>query len=423
MIRQNPLFSGLYMAGTALAICVTLIMSIAYYVQLAPIYPEYNRGNTYYMSSCEYQKGNSSYSWSFSHNAMTDLLYPLKNKEVVSGELVQYIKNYVQPDNNSGDIEVTRKLVDPQFFKVYNFKFLEGKPFTMSDLNSRIRNAVITDELAQILFGTKENVIGKTFKLDYTDTKVCGVVKSASSLTKNSYAQIYIPYTTDNSYEENKQGMNYLGCFTATIVVKNNAQAKALRKEITEIVRKLNASDKDSLKIVIWNQPTSHYLKAFQSFPSDTDISIGSTLRYFALILLVLLIVPAVNLSGMISSRMEERLPEMGVRKSFGANRRGLLSQVLWENLILTIIGGIIGIILAWILIYVDKAWIFSLFDKQSVGVAQSFDVEVSGEMLFAPIVFIIAFTLCLVLNLLSALIPAWFSLRKPIVYSIKEKD
>lgn len=49
-------------------------------------------------------------------------------------------------------------------------------------------------------------------------------------------------------------------------------------------------------------------------------------------------------------------------------------------------------------------------------------DVKVSGEMLFAPLVFAAALLLCVVLNMLSALVPAWHSLRHPIVNSLNEK-
>ena len=68
------------------------------------------------------------------------------------------------------------------------------------------------------------------------------------------------------------------------------------------------------------------------------EFALWATVRHFLLVLLVLLLVPALNLSGMISSRMEGRLAERGVRYSFGAGRKILLSQVMWENLLLTAI-------------------------------------------------------------------------------------
>jgi putative ABC transport system permease protein len=119
---------------------------------------------------------------------------------------------------------------------------------------------------------------------------------------------------------------------------------------------------------------------------------------------------------------MEERLAEMGVRKSFGASRSVLLSQVLWENLLLTLAGGLVGLALAWIIIALGKGWLFTLFEDAPESLYDN-SITVTGEMLFTPTVFITALLVCIIINLLSALIPAWNSLRKPIVSSINEKE
>ena len=64
----------------------------------------------------------------------------------------------------------------------------------------------------------------------------------------------------------------------------------------------------------------------------------------------------------------------------------------------------------------------FRVFDRYAWLVPEGTDVYVSGEMLFAPSVFLITLVFCLVLNTLSALLPAWLSLRNPIVHSLYEK-
>lgn len=184
----------------------------------------------------------------------------------------------------------------------------------------------------------------------------------------------------------------------------------------------MNLQYKEQWQLELWKQPTSHWLSVFQSHPSDAGFNPWKTAGYLIVVVLVLLLVPALNLSGLIASRMESRLAEMGVRKSFGAGRNILLSQVMWENFFLTLAGGLLGLVLAWIVVYVGREWVFTLLDQWSEAVPQGVDAYVSGEMLFAPAVFAIAFLLCLALNLLSALLPAWMSLRKPIVYSLYEK-
>ncbi len=286
---------------------------------------------------------------------------------------------------------------------------------------SGISTAVITDDLARRLFGTTEGVVGHSFSLNYIDYRVCGVVRSASYLTSKSYAQLYVPYTISSDYSSPQFNIPYLGAFSVTFLVKDGKQEDALRAEIKEICRKENLMHPDEWKVDFWEQPTSHLLSVFMPY-ANKEFDLWATVRYFLLVLLVLLLVPALNLSGMISSRMEGRLAEMGVRKSFGAGRKMLLSQVMWENLLLTILGGAVGLLLAWLALYAGREWIFMVLDDWPDAVPEGVDVRVSGEMLFAPLVFLAALVLCVVLNLLSALVPAWHSLRKPIVNSLNEK-
>ena len=120
---------------------------------------------------------------------------------------------------------------------------------------------------------------------------------------------------------------------------------------------------------------------------------------------------------------MERRLPEMAIRKAFGAKRRTLLGQVIMENLTLTIIGGFIGLFLAWLALYAWRSWVFYMFFSPIQGYDFYGRVPIiEGEMLFAPAIFLICLLICCVLNILAATLPAWLSLRKPIVESMMEK-
>lgn len=427
-MRQNKLFSALYIVGTGLAIAMTMIVAVVYYVKLAPVYPEVNRANTLYLTAACFKKnpgaeGQHTYQWGVSYKALQEWFYPMKNALVVSASLRNDMQenSYIRPVDGSGDFSVSVKLTDPAFFRIYAFRFLEGKAFTTADLDGGIHTAVITDELARRLFGTVEGVEGRTFSLNYVDCRVCGVVRSASCLTDESYAQVYLPYSVSPDYREVKYGFDYLGAFGVTFLVKDGWQGEALRAELKEIVRKENSMHPDDWTVDFYEQPTTHLRGVFQEYASQ-GVDTWATVRYFALMLIALLLVPSLNLSGMISSRMDGRLAEMGVRKSFGAGRRTLLSQVMWENLLLTLMGGALGLLLAWLAIYVSREWVFTAFDSWPGTVPEGVDVRVSGEMLFAPLLFLAALAVCVLLNLLSALLPAWHSLRRPIVNSLNEK-
>ena len=425
LLRQNPLFSTLYIVGTGLAIGMTMTVALIFYVKLAPIYPEENRGRTLYLQQAMFTGEKQSWQAGLSYRALQDWALGLENAEAVSAGLddAAMMDAYIQPDDRSGDFQPIVKLVDPAFFRVYTFRFLEGNPFTEADLQSGIRTAVITDDLARRLFGAVEGAVGKTFSLDYKRYRVCGVVRGGSFLTLDSYAKVYVPYSVSPDYRkaESPDLFPYFGRFRLTFLVKDAAQARALKDEVKDVTRRLNLEHKDQWKMNLYDQPLTHVratllLGNVTGSGSDLNLIVGIVV----VVWFVLLLVPALNLSGMIASRMESRLAEMGVRKSFGAGRSKLLGQVMWENLLLTLLGGLLGLVVAWVLLCVGHEWIFSILSDMPIPAGAS--AYVSGEMLFAPAVFGCALLFCVVLNMMSALVPAWLSLRKPIVNSLYER-
>ena len=108
LFRQNRLFSTLYIAGTGLAIAMTVVMALVYYVKLAPVYPEENRANTLYLTNASFHsdKEKMNYQSGLSYQALQEWMYPLKNVVEVSA-IVDYgmeTPAYIQPADLSGDL-------------------------------------------------------------------------------------------------------------------------------------------------------------------------------------------------------------------------------------------------------------------------------------------------------------------------------
>lgn len=119
-------------------------------------------------------------------------------------------------------------------------------------------------------------------------------------------------------------------------------------------------------------------------------------------------------------SRMRSRLPEIGIRKAFGATKGRLLVQILSENMFLTLLGGMVGLVISYIAIYLLRTWLLS----SSFGAISSVFGGVpmlSVSELLNPVIFFYAFLFCLVLNLLSAGIPAYRISRKEVVEALNE--
>ena len=136
---------------------------------------------------------------------------------------------------------------------------------------------------------------------------------------------------------------------------------------------------------------------------------IESTILQFSIILFILLLVPALNLSGITLSRMRRRMAELGVRRAFGATQGTILWQVLSENMVLTLLGGLLGLAMSYGAMLLLRDWLL----VTSLG-----KTGLSTGM-FNGAVFIAAFLFCLVLNLFSAGLPAWRMSRLNITDSI----
>ena len=148
-------------------------MAVAYYVKLAPLYPEYNRSYTYYSDNVRVQTPDNmnTVNSGFSYTSLRDWLYPLKNVEAVSGIIQEADEHWVRPSDGN-DLSVSAIYTDPGFFKIYEFEFIEGTPFSQADFDSGVRTVVISDKLARQAFHQDEGVVGKMLNLDMNDYRV-----------------------------------------------------------------------------------------------------------------------------------------------------------------------------------------------------------------------------------------------------------
>ncbi|MBR6973186.1 MAG: ABC transporter permease [Bacteroidaceae bacterium] len=425
MMKEERLFSGIYIAGTALAVAFTMVIVMAYNFKIAPVYPEVNRANTYYWNSLRAFNHDGDNEDAFEHGvgyAMVERLKKMKSVEKVgvthltSGDQLCLIQ---KPGGDSK--KGFKKYVDDGFFQVYEFEFLEGRPFTHKEwVNSR-KLAVITDKLARRIFGTKKHLVGKELRVASDTLTICGVVRAGSIVSSMSYADLYTCcYSKDDLFD-------YWGFSSTQGVIIVSHDEQQLRADINEMLNRLNAELKASGEDWKYLPPETALFPHWQLGLSDNTFNVNyqpGDWVYILLLVFMLLLVPTVNLSGIISGRMEARLAEMGVRKAFGAKKRELLFQIMVENIVLTFIGSVAGLLIAWGIVSWGGIWMLDAlgFSHNTAYFVDMNDFVATGEMLFAPIVFGIALFVCLFINTLAAIVPAWLSLRKPIVESMMEK-
>jgi ABC-type lipoprotein release transport system permease subunit len=251
--------------------------------------------------------------------------------------------------------------------------------------------------------------------------KVVGVVKDATGATPATAADLYLPLyygDTGNMIRPSKKAKGLLGQVNIYMTATSEDDVEALRSEIIDVLNRYDQEDKQ-WKNFWMGQPDLWWENTFRDSCSN-EPDIAGVIRGILYMLLALLFIPAMNLCGMISSRMDERISELGVRKAYGATNVSLISQVLTENLLLTLIGGMVGLALAYLIALTGGNWLYYLFD--SFVMPGSVNPSFTVEMLFNPTIFLTVFSLCIVLNLISALVPTVLALRHSIIYSIQTK-
>ena len=438
LMCEERLFSGIYIVGTALAIAFTMVMAVVYYIKLAPIYPERNRARTVYFEGLCIEADNGGKGQTgFSAQAYKEWFKRSPNIEYCSptllaagtGKTLGKCHTFVVRGKDDY-IDAIRNEVSADFFKIYVYDFVSGRPFTSKEVEGKEAVCVISDALAEQLYGKGVDAVGKMVALEGSwELRVVGVIRSGSQLTPDSYADVIAPYTLFGL----QMGVRYQGLYSIVATVSDDAHLQALKQELDDIAARTEQAHPEQLpqfgfggdsktKCVLTRGVETHpmhVLKTENRGDVFKVVTVWQLIKHYVGILFVLLFVPALNLCGIVAGRMERRSAEMAVRKTFGARRTTLLNQVVIENLVLTAIGGIIGLVLSWLAIYGLRREILGMFfDNSTLSTAPI----VEGEMLFAPTLFIGAFAAILLLNMLAAVVPAWWSLRKPIVESMMEK-
>ena len=204
MMREERLFSGIYIVGTALAIAFTMVIAVVYYAKLADIAPEVNRSRTVYVKGMAKRAVNDTLRWeptNYTATQVKEWLYTLKSAEVVSatvnGSRYTSDRQYLKCDNHKLVPVVTRR-VDANFFKVYQFRFVYGRPFTQEEClneNNYIENAtmpaVISRDIAEQAFGKGVDPVGKTLNYGYL-IRIVGVIEPTSSIMEESFGQLFL---------------------------------------------------------------------------------------------------------------------------------------------------------------------------------------------------------------------------------------
>nr|WP_302466405.1 ABC transporter permease [Bacteroides intestinalis] len=415
ILKQNPLLSTISILGTAFAITMIMAIVITWQTKYADLEPEVNRSRCLYFSAMHVQ-GKENKDWNNfgkpSAAFMKECIQPLPEVEACTAFSTADVALVSLTDGNNR-LKVDAMSTDPDFWKIFKLQFLDGKSFTEAERGGDMQSVVISASVARKLFGTTE-AAGRQMLLNREVVRIIGVVKDISVTAKDAYAQVWSMY---HSNELNvTDWWSYNGNRTIAVLARTPDDFPAIKQGVEKRVKDVNAG-LEQRQIDIMEQP-DNIVAHVNHVWSNIGPNLPMLYLQYGIALFIILLVPSLNLCGLSNSRMQQRVSELGVRKAFGATDGTLVRQILNENLVLTLIGGVVGLIFSYLAVYAMRTWLFT--NSDNIGTAGDFSLSMGA--LFSPAVFVLAFVFCLLINLLSAGLPAWLATRRTIVDSLNDK-
>jgi len=415
ILKQNPLLSTISILGTAFAITMIMAIVITWQTKYADLEPEVNRSRCLYFSAMHVQ-GKENKDWNNfgkpSAAFMKECIQPLLEVEACTAFSTADVALVSLTDGNNR-LKVDAMSTDPDFWKIFKLQFLDGRSFTEAERGGDMQSVVISASVARKLFGTTE-AAGRQMLLNREVVRIIGVVKDVSVTAKDAYAQVWSMY---HSNELNVTGWwSYNGNRTIAVLARTPDDFPAIKQGVEKRVKDVNAG-LEQRQIDIMEQP-DNIVAHVNHVWSNIGPNLPMLYLQYGIALFIILLVPSLNLCGLSNSRMQQRVSELGVRKAFGATDGTLVRQILNENLVLTLIGGVVGLIFSYLAVYAMRTWLFT--NSDNIGTAGDFSLSMGA--LFSPAVFVLAFVFCLLINLLSAGLPAWLATRRTIVDSLNDK-
>lgn len=260
------------------------------------------------------------------------------------------------------------------YFPIRNFEIGQGRFFTEDEVDASSRVAVLGSSTAETLFGT-QNPLGKTVKLNGINFRVVGVMKSKGDQGWfNPDDQAIIPLRTAM---KQVLGLDYLR--EIDLHVREGADLDGVQAESEDILRenhRLLADIPDDFHIR--NQAES--LEMANNFTRMFTVLLGG-------IASISLLVGGIGIMNIMLVTVTERTREIGVRKAIGARDRDILRQFLFEAMVLSILGGVIGVAMGvGVAVIIDRFTEFkTLIQPFSIILSLSFAVSVGVFFGFYP--------------------------------------
>lgn len=398
---RRKFFTFINLFGICITLTVIVVATRVADNHLHPTGPE--KSNEHFLviskltlTNNEQSRTNSSYP---GFKFINDYVLPLKAPEIISvytnGSAISvFIK----------ELKIKQRLrrTDANYWKVLQFEFIHGQGFDQQQFDLGHSVAVINQHTALQYFD-RTDVVGEQIDLQNQRFEIIGVVKNVSPTELDAYSDIWVPFTTlpTTAYLHQMTGDFQAILYHSSPDRLKDAQLEFINRLKHEFV---NENPELTKAFSYADNKLEEMARDFFGEQTNFDTHVQTLIIFLSLLSLLFMLLPSINMVNLNISRIMERSSEIGVRKAFGASTSQLVWQFIIENVLLTLIGGIM-------------AFLLSIFILNGI--------EVSGlipyvEFTFNFRVFAISLLMIFVFSLVSGVYPALKMARLHPVIALK---
>jgi putative ABC transport system permease protein len=397
-LRKNKLRTFLSLMGITFGIfCIISVMATVSSLQKnVQNSLETFGNNTVYIQKWPWGGGSDYPWWKYMSrpNARYKEMGPVKEKTSLASNVAYTFFNSSPIDYKDARLpSVTWYGLTEEFDEIQPVEIGLGRYITAGEFSSGSSVVVMGYNVSEKLFDRAEAGLGKEVDINGRKTTIIGIVKKQGQNVLGGWDfdnVVMLPYRYANQIGSEARSDGYI-----LVKGKENVPGEDLRNELRGVmrsVRRLNPKQEDNFAL---NDVSSGSQQIESIFGGMTIGGIAITILSF--------IVGIFGVANIMFVTVRERTNIIGLKKAIGAKRRTILSEFLMESAFLCVLGGIIGLVLVFLL---------TLFLTNVLN----FEVFISWKLFFGAV-----FT-CIITGILAGLIPAFIAARMDPVVAIRSK-